>query len=142
MYALLAPDPSRFRERAVLSFARFDLRRLQRTAGGRTQSLTTDDGGTWRAPSGADADAAHLALVVGALSDLRAEQFVTAPPPGEPTARLEVDIKPPGEPRPIHHVVQVWARTARRLRGAPGRRRDLQTGRRDVRGASPRPAGD
>jgi hypothetical protein len=110
VYALLAPEPSRFRERSVLSFARFDLRRLQRTAGGRTQALTTDDGGTWRVPSGASADAAHVALVVDALSDLRAEQFVAAPPPGEPTARLEVDIKPPGEPRPIHHVVQVWAR--------------------------------
>ena len=33
VYALLAPDPLRFRARDVLSFARFDVRRLQRRAG-------------------------------------------------------------------------------------------------------------
>jgi hypothetical protein len=108
-YALLAPDPLRFRERAVLSFARFDLRRLQRTVAARAQSVTADDGGNWRAPSGAPVDAANVALVAGALSDLRAEEFVAAPPRGEPTARVEVDIKPPGAPAPLHHVLDVWA---------------------------------
>ena len=74
VYALLAPDPLRFRARDVLSFARFDVRRLQRSAGKTTQQLTTQDGGTWHASSG-EPDAANAALVVGALSDLRAVEF-------------------------------------------------------------------
>ena len=49
VHALLAPDPLRFRERAVLSFARFDLKRLQRGAGKAAQAVTTDDGSSWRA---------------------------------------------------------------------------------------------
>ena len=109
VYALLAPDPLRFRARDVLSFARFDVRRLQRSAGKNTQQLTTEDGGTWHASSG-EPDAANAALVVGALSDLRAVDFVAAPPSGEPAVRLEVDVQPPGEPRPTRHVVQLYTR--------------------------------
>jgi hypothetical protein len=109
VHALLAPDPLRFRAREVLSFARFDVRRLQRSVGRNTQLLTTQDGGSWLASAG-EPDAANAALVVGALSDLRAAEFVAAPPAGEPTVRLEIDVQPPGEPRPTRHIVQLYTR--------------------------------
>ena len=52
-------------------------------------------------------------VVAGALVDLRAEAFLAAtPPPGAPTARLEIDVKPPGEPRPLRHVVAASGREA------------------------------
>jgi hypothetical protein len=108
VYALLAPDPLRFRERTLLSFARFDVRRLQRQAGKAVESLTTEDGTVWRAPSGGDVDAANAARVAGVLSDLRAEEFVAAPPAGEPQTRLEIDVQPPGEAHAARHVVSVW----------------------------------
>jgi hypothetical protein len=108
VYALLAPDPLRFRERTLLSFARFDVRRLQRQAGKTIESLTTEDGTVWRAPAGADVDAANAARVAGVLSDLRAEEFVAAPPAGEPQTRLEIDVQPPGEAHAARHVVSVW----------------------------------
>jgi len=109
VYALLAPDPSRFRERTVLSFARFDLRRLQRKAGKTTQAVTTDDGGTWRGAAGATVDAARVGQVAGALGDLHAEEFVAAPP-GAPSVTWEIDVQPPGERRPLRHVLEIWAR--------------------------------
>jgi hypothetical protein len=110
VFALLAPDPLRFRDRAVLSFARFDVRRLSRSAGGHVQTLTTDDGGAWRAAAGENADAANVARVEGALSDLRAQEFVAAAPAGAPVVRLEFDMQPPGEVKPARHAVQVWMR--------------------------------
>ena len=107
--ALLAPDPLRFRERAVLSFARFDVRRLQRTAGAETQQVTSDDGGaTWRAASGRELNAANVGRVLGALSDLRAEEFVATSPHGAPTLRLEVDVQAPGDTRPTGNILKVW----------------------------------
>lgn len=109
VYALLAPDPLRFRERTVLSFARFDVRRLQRQAGKTLDQLTSDDGTVWRAPSGGDVDAANAARVAGVLSDLRAEEFVAAPPAGQAQTRLEIDVQPPGETHAARHVVQLWA---------------------------------
>jgi hypothetical protein len=110
VYALLAPDPSRFRERTLLSFARFDVKRLQRIAGKSTQAVTTADGNDWRAPSGAAVDTAGVAQVVGALSDLRAATFLAARPAGAPTLRWEADVQPPGERRPVRHVIEVWVR--------------------------------
>lgn len=108
--AVLAPDPLRFRERRVLSFARFDVRRLQRTAGKTTQHITTDDGGgSWNAFPGETADTASASQVVGALSDLRAEKFVESPPPGEPAVRLQIDLQPPGERQPLHQALRIFA---------------------------------
>ena len=93
----------------VLSFARFDVRRLQRQAGKTHRSSSPPTTATvWRAPSGGDVDAANAARVVGALSDLRAEEFVAAPPAGEPQTRLEIDVQPPGETHAARHVVQLW----------------------------------
>jgi hypothetical protein len=108
--ALLAPDPLRFRERRVLSFARFDVRRLQRTEGKTTQEVTTDDGGgSWKAPPGHTVDVANASRVVDALSDLRAKDFVETAPRGEPAVRLQVDVQPPGEPQPVRHALRIFA---------------------------------
>jgi hypothetical protein len=115
VYALLEPDPLRFRERALLSFAHFDVRRLQRTAGKDVQVVTSDDGGTWRVPSGAQADAANVGRVVGALSDLRAEEFLDAAPRGEPSVRLDVDIQQPGDAKATRHVLQIHPGCGARL---------------------------
>jgi hypothetical protein len=108
VYALLAPDPLRFRERTVLSFARFDVRRLQRQLGRATEQLTTEDGTLWRAASGGDVDAANAARVAGVLSDLRAEEFIAGPPAGDGQIRLEIDVQAPGETHATRHVVQLW----------------------------------
>jgi len=110
VHALLAPDPLRFRDRAVLSFAHFDVRRLVRTGGNTTEQVTTSDGGTWHTTTGAPADAAKIARVVTALSELRAQEFIAAPPASAPAVRLEIDVQPPGDPRPTRHAVQIWAR--------------------------------
>ena len=110
VYALLAPDPSRFRERTVLSFARFDVKQLRRIAGKSAQVVTTADGNDWRAPSGAAVDTARVAQVIGALSELRAVAFLPAPPAGPAALRWEVDVQPPGERRPARHVIELWAR--------------------------------
>ncbi len=115
VFALLAPDPLRFRERELLSFARFDVRRLQRTSGKDVQQTTSDDGTTWRSPSGADVDTANAARVASALSALRAESFVAAAPSGEPAVRLEVDVQAPGETKPARHTVQIWPTCIARL---------------------------
>ena len=74
----------------------------------RSQQLTTEDGTVWRAPAGGDVDAANAARVSGVLSDLRAEEFVAAPPAGEPQTRLEIDVQPPGETHAARHVVLLW----------------------------------
>ena len=108
VFALLTPDPLRFRERELLAVARFDVRRLQRTSGKDVQQLTSDDGTTWRSPSGADVDTANAARVASALADLRAESFVVAAPPGEPAVRLEVDVQAPGEAKAARHTLQIW----------------------------------
>ena len=108
--ALLAPDPLRFRERAVLSFARFDVRRLERRAGADTQQVISDDGSTWQTPPGATPDTADVARVVGTLGDLHAEEFLPAPPASTPPLRVQVDVQPPGESRPARHALQLWPR--------------------------------
>jgi len=115
VYALLAPEPLRFRERSLLSFARFDVRRLQRTVGKDVEVVTSDDGGTWNVASGAQADAASVARVVGALSDLRADQFLAEAPHGEPATRLEIDVQQPGDARATRHVLQLFPGCIARL---------------------------
>jgi len=107
VYALLAPDPLRFRERTLLSFARFDVRRLQRQVGKAIEQLTTEDGTVWRTGSG-EVDTANAARVAAALSDLRAEEFLAAPPAGEPALLLEIDVQQPGEAKATRHVVRLW----------------------------------
>ncbi|HLK89822.1 MAG TPA: DUF4340 domain-containing protein [Polyangia bacterium] len=116
-YALVALDPLRFRDRAVLDFAHFDARTLRRTAGGRTVQLASVDGESWRAvaPSGADVDQQNVARVVGALGNLRAEAFLAKPPAGSSAATLEVAVQPPGEASPSAHTIEVY-----KTKEAPG----------------------
>ena len=115
VYELLAPDPLRFRERALLSFARFDVRRLERTVGKEEQVVTSDDGGTWHAKSGARADAANIARIIGALSDLRPEAFLDDAPPVQPKVRLDLDVQQPGDRSPTRHIVRIQPGCVARL---------------------------
>ncbi|HXJ22254.1 MAG TPA: DUF4340 domain-containing protein [Polyangia bacterium] len=109
-YALLDPDPARFRARSVLDFAHFDVRELRRISAQGTLDVTTHDGEIWAsAPPGAAFDQAAVGRIVSALGNLRAEAFVSRPPPGRPDLVLEVQVQPPGEPTPVRHTVQLWA---------------------------------
>jgi len=108
-YALLDPDPMRFRARSVLDFAHFDLRELRRISAGGTFDVTTRDGETWASvPPGAAFDRAAVGRISSALGNLRAESFLSRPPPGRPDLVLEVQVQPPGEPVPVRHAVQLW----------------------------------
>ena len=113
-YALVDPDPLRFRDRSVLDFAHFDARELERSAGGQTVQLTSPDGDSWRvvAPAGATADRTSAARVVGALGNLRVETYLPAQqvPPGTPEVSLAVAVQPPGEAAPIPHTLELYKR--------------------------------
>ncbi len=111
-YALVDPDPLRFRDRVVLDFAHFDARALERSAAGQTVALTSADGDSWRvvAPPGAAADRTSVARVIGALGNLRAEAFVPADkaPAGAPELTLAVAVQPPGEATPARHTLALY----------------------------------
>ena len=113
-YALVDPDPLRFRDRSVLDFAHFDARELERSAGGQTVQLASPDGDSWRvvAPAGAAADRTSAARVVGALGNLRVETYLPAEkaPAGAPEVSLAITIQPPGEPAPIRHALELYKR--------------------------------
>ena len=122
-YALLDPDPLRFRERAALDFAHFDVRDLRRTAGTRNAEIASPDGDDWRVvePPGAAVDRANVPRVVSALGNLRAAAFVSAPPPGKPELKLVVAVQPPGEAAPARHALELWpARQLPKTNEAPG----------------------
>lgn len=111
-YALVDPDPLRFRDRVVLDFAHFDARALERSAAGQTIALTSADGDSWRvvAPPGAGADRTRVARVIGALGNLRAEAFVSADraPSGAPELILAVAVQAPGEAAPARHTLELY----------------------------------
>ena len=111
-YALVDPDPLRFRDRAVLDFAHFDARELERSAGGQTVALASADGDSWRVvtPAGATADRTNAARVVGALGNLRVETYVPGQkvPPGAPEVSLAIAVQPPGEAAPIRHTLELY----------------------------------
>jgi len=107
VFALLAPDPLRFRDRRVLSFASFDARRLRRSAGGAVDEVVTDDGQSWRSPVGGAVDAAAVARVVVALADLRVQSFQTAAPMGPPAVTVEIDVRAPGDATATRHVLEL-----------------------------------
>ncbi len=120
-YALLAPDPLRFRDRAALDFAHFDARDLRRTADSAVE-LASADGDSWRAVAPADAhvDGANVARVVSALGNLRAVRFLTAAPAGRSDLKLEVSVQPPGETAPTRHTLELWpARPTPEMKAAP-----------------------
>jgi hypothetical protein len=108
-FALLDPDPLRFRSRKVLDFAHFDVRELQRTGVGASFDLRSADGETWSGTA-ADrpVDGAVVARIVSALGNLRADSFLASAPAGAPAVVLDVAILPPGSPAPQWHRVQLW----------------------------------
>lgn len=116
-FTLLDPDPLRFRDRAVLDFAHFDARRLERSAGGHTLALTSRDGEEWRpvAPARGPVDRTDVARVVGALGNLRAETFLAAAPRGAPELTLEVDVQAPGDSAAARHRLDLY-----KMKEAPG----------------------
>jgi hypothetical protein len=135
-YALVAPDPLRFRDRAVLDFAHFDARGLRRTAAGESVELASPDGDAWRAvaPAGAEVDRTNAARVIGALGNLHADAYLAKPPAGTPDLILDVDLQPPGAPVAARHTIELYKK-----KEAPG-----CTGRldRDVAFALPEAACD
>ena len=107
VFALLAPDALRFRDRRVLSFASFDARRLRRSAGSAVEVVVSDDGNSWRSPAGGAVDAAAVARVVVALANLRVESFQTAAPAGAPAVTFEIDVRAPGDATATRHVLEL-----------------------------------
>jgi len=106
-YALLEPDPLRFRDRAVLSFAHFDVRRLRRTLPGQPPvEATTTDGDLWQPQT---IDRANATRIATALGDLHATAFTTRPPVGKAQVTLELNIQAPGDPKPIPHTLVLFA---------------------------------
>ncbi len=104
-YALLDPDPLRFRARGMLDFAHFDVRELRRISASGTLDLTTGDGETW---AGGAVNQAAVGRIASALGNLRAEAFLPHPPKGRPDLVLEVSVQAPGDPAPVRHTVQLW----------------------------------
>jgi hypothetical protein len=116
-YALVDPDPLRFRDRAVLDFAHFDARDLARSVAGHAMRISSRDGEDWRpvTPAGATVDRTNAARVVGALGNLRAESFLAKPPTGAPELTLAIEIQAPGETAPARHRVDLY-----KTKEAPG----------------------
>jgi hypothetical protein len=114
-YALLSPDPLRFRSRQVLDFAHFDVRELKRAGGGVAYDARSPDGERWTsARPGQAIDPAATGRVVAALGNLRAERFEPRPPAGAPSVVLEVEVQPPGAPAPERHELELWSGCAAR----------------------------
>jgi hypothetical protein len=108
-YALLAPDPLRFRSRKVLDFAHFDVRELKRTGAGVTFDVHSTDGETWINPHpGGPIDPAAIGRVVAVLGNLRADSFLAMVPPAPPDIVLDVAVQAPGAPIPVWHRLQLW----------------------------------
>lgn len=111
-YPLLTPDPLRFRDRAALSFARMDARRLRRITRGPTgvAEVVSEESGSWEvaAPTGGPIDRAGVDRVIGALADLRVASFRAAAPPGRPEVSLEIDVRGPGDHAPVRHKLALF----------------------------------
>ncbi len=116
-YPLVAPDPLRFRARALLDFAHFDARDLVRSAAGRAVRISSRDGEDWQpvTPAGAAVDRTNAARVVGTLGNLRAESFLAKPPTGAPELTLEIEVLAPAEAAPTRHRVDLY-----KTKEAPG----------------------
>jgi hypothetical protein len=109
-YALLDPDPLRFRDRAVLDFAHFDALGLRRVAAGEAVEMASDAVDGWRvvSPAGAAADRANTARVIGALGNLRAEQFLSVRPARPRTLSLQITVAAPGDTAPARHTLDLY----------------------------------
>jgi hypothetical protein len=109
-YALLDPDPLRFRDRSVLDFAHFDARDLKRSAAGHTVEITSPDGDDWRAvpPARGPIQRTNAARVVGVLGNLHAEEFVAAAPKGRPEMTLEIVVQTAGDGERQQHALEIF----------------------------------
>jgi Domain of unknown function (DUF4340) len=108
-YALLEPDPLRFRSRKVLDFAHFDVRELKRVGGGVTFDLHSTDGETWTRPQAQRAvDRVTVDRLLAALGNLRAERFLASALRVSPRIVLDVAVQPPGASVPVWHRVELW----------------------------------
>ncbi|MFL5304603.1 MAG: DUF4340 domain-containing protein [Polyangia bacterium] len=108
-YALLEPDPLRFRSRKVLDFAHFDVRELKRVGGGVTFDLHSTDGETWTSPQAQRAvDRVTVDRLLAALGNLRAERFLASALRVSPRIVLDVAVQPPGASVPVWHRVELW----------------------------------
>jgi hypothetical protein len=118
-FALVDPDPLRFRERAVLDFAHFDARLVRRLSAGTTVEITSADGDSWRAatPPGAAVDEEAAARLVGALANLRADRFFARPPAGPPESSFEIVLAAPSGGSAIHHALEIFAAPSRGCSG-------------------------
>jgi hypothetical protein len=106
-----APDPMTFRSRKILSFVRFDARKLVTN----DEIAVKGEADTWKLekPAGVEADADVMDKLLGALGDLRAEKFVAAPPQKD-VRKLTVTVEPPAgakgeKPKAETHTVEIAA---------------------------------
>jgi hypothetical protein len=95
LFALLDPDPLRFRSRLVLDVSRYDARALRITAAGAGATEIVNAGGdSWRAqsPAGARVDGAALDHLLGTLTNLSALRFLPPATRVAPQTTLELTI--------------------------------------------------
>lgn len=114
-----APDPMTFRSRKILSFIRFDAKKLVTN----DEVAVKGDADTWKLekPAGVEADADVMDKLLGALGDLRAEKFVTTPPQKD-IRKLVVTVEPPAgakgeKPKSETHTVEIAADCVARADG-------------------------
>jgi hypothetical protein len=123
--ALVAADPLLFRSRRMLSFVRFDARRLVARQGGVEEVAVRGDADAWKlkAPVAMEADADATDKLLTALADLRAVRLLAQAPAGalDGARVLEITVEPPPAAKPDRgtattgqqsHRVEVGAKIA------------------------------
>ncbi len=93
----LEPEPLRFRSRAVLSLARFDVTSLDIRAAGKQITLGQAPGGRWsrtigHSPPAAAPDPPAVERLVGLLADLHAEAFLPRQP-FTPETTVDIEVR-------------------------------------------------
>ena len=115
-------DPLLFRSRRLLTFVRFDVKRLEGRQAGLEEVAQKGDSETWKLvkPVALEADADVMDKLLSALADLRAERFLLTVPTGALQAprQLTVQVEPPpgaktdgGIAKAETHKVEVGADT-------------------------------
>lgn len=117
----LAPDPMLFRSRKILSFVRFDAKKLVTN----DEVAVKGEADTWKLekPVGIEVDADVMDKLLGALGDLRAEKFVATQ--GRKDLRtLTVTVEPPAgakgeKPKAETHTVEIGSDCIAHADGGP-----------------------
>ena len=121
-FADLEPEPLRFRSRAVLSLARFDVTSLDIRAAGQQITLRQAPGGRWlrtvgdHSPPAAAPDPSAVERLVGLLADLHAEAFL---PRQSFTSETTVDIEVRTGDTTRHARLELSSSCSARLTDAP-----------------------